>query len=171
MHLIRWQTRCNWAIVSQLWLSYYCNVCGPSITKCPGHITETKQWVLCPWVDHYTIGFRPLYMMWWSIIQNAMMTYLPRRRAGIWKVFTEVVSLYSDLGLVKVLEKGEQSLQKHARDQRMVSMKPMRYLNGEVCVDMVQIPGMEKETRGRLQKRLQGMQDASLCLLDAVPPR
>ena len=132
MHLIRWQTRCNWAIVSQLWLSYYCNVCGPSITKCPGHITETKQWVLCPWVDHYTIGFRPLYMMWWSIIQNAMMTYLPRRRAGIWKVFTEVVSLYSDLGLVKVLEKGEQSLQKHARDQRMVSMKPMRYLNGEV---------------------------------------
>ena len=83
------------------------------------------------------------------------MTYLPSRRAGIWKVFTEVVSLYSDLGLVKGLEKGEQSLQKHARNQRMASMKPMRYLSGEVCVDMVQIPGVEKETRGRWQKRLQ----------------
>ena len=69
-----------------------------------------------------------------------------------------MVSLYSDLGLVKGLEKGEQSLQKHARDQRMASMKPMRYLSGEVCVDMVQIPGVEKETRGRRQKRLQGVQ-------------
>lgn len=163
-------------------LFYWCNDCGPSTEpKCLGSTVKIKRWALCPWVDHYWRGGRTFYA--YDVISTKTVVHtkcyedFPSRGIGVWKDFTEEVTLYPGFGLAKGGRKRENhTLQELCGTRGMQAWNAHDIWVERVCFEVVQ-PCEDGE--GRQEKRLEGgtagMQDDlhgscsdTLCLLDTL---